>query len=494
MEGNLVVWQGNYHDLYIDGQWRAPASSDVIAVVSPFTEQVIAEVPDGSREDMDHAVASARRAFDAGPWPRLRLEERMGAVRRLSEYMLENEELIASLVTSEMGCPISLSRVMQSRSPRMLVDSFLDLAEDYPWSSVRTSSAAQALVTREPVGVVAIVIPWNAPLLSLLIKLAPALLSGCTVVVKPAPEAPLNTYLLGELLDKAEIPAGVVNIVPAGREAGEHLVTHPDVDKVAFTGSTAAGRRIASLCGRDLRRVTLELGGKSAAVVLEDADLDLVIDNVRALSLRNSGQTCSNKTRIVVPRRLEREIGDRLVGMMEGLKVGDPMDPATDIGPLVAQRQQELVKSYITTGREEGAHLLVGGGTPADLPRGWFVEPTVFTGVTPSMRIAQEEIFGPVLTVIAYDSEDEAVVIANDSMYGLSGSVFSRDDARALAVARGIRTGVVEINGGPVGWQAPIGGFKASGIGRESGPEGFDAYNELKSYGLTNTLASSVGA
>ncbi|WP_037191201.1 aldehyde dehydrogenase [Rhodococcus rhodochrous] len=489
-----MVWQGNYNNLYIDGQWRAPASSDTIAVVSPFTEQVIAEVPDGSSDDMDLAVASARRAFDSGPWPRLRLAERVEVVRRLSEHMLENEELIASLVTSEMGCPISLSRVMQSRSPRALLDAFVDFAADYPWSSVRRSVSAQALVTREPVGVVAIVIPWNAPLLSLLIKLAPALLAGCTVVIKPAPEAPLNAYLLGELLDKAGIPAGVVNIVPAGREAGEYLVTHPGVDKVAFTGSTAAGRRIASLCGNDLRRVTLELGGKSAAVVLEDADLDLVIDNVRALSLRNSGQTCSNKTRLVVPRRLEEEIGGRLVGMVESLRVGDPMDPTTDIGPLVAQRQQTLVRSYIATGQEEGAKLLVGGGTPIDLPQGWFVEPTVFTGVNPSMRIAQEEIFGPVLSVLAYDDEDEAVAIANDSIYGLSGSVFSQDDTRALAVARGIRTGVVEINGSPVGWQAPIGGFKSSGIGRESGPEGFDAYVELKSYGLTNRLASELVA
>ncbi|HEX2316470.1 MAG TPA: aldehyde dehydrogenase [Thermomonospora sp.] len=487
-----MVWQGNYTKLFIGGRWVDPAATETIEVISPFTEQVVARVPAAAKADAGRAVAAARDAFDRGPWPRTPLPERIEVLRRLGAALAERQELLASLVTEEMGCPITLSRTMQAAGPRLMLDAFLDLAPRYSFSTVRRSSTGNALVTREPVGVVAAIVPWNAPLLISMLKLAPALLTGCTVVLKPSPEAPLDSYLLAELLESAGLPEGVVNIVPAHREVGEYLVTHPDVDKVSFTGSTAAGRRIAALCGRDLRRVTLELGGKSAAVILDDADLDVVVPSIRALSLRNNGQVCSNKTRIVVSRAREEELLDRLLAMVDSMPIGDPADPETQVGPLVSARQRTMVEGYIEHGRTEGAKLLVGGGRPAGLDRGWFVEPTVFTGVEPGMRIAQEEIFGPVLTVLTYDDEDQAVAIANDSAYGLNGSVFAADPEHALDVARRIRTGTVEVNGNGAGFHAPMGGFKSSGIGREAGLEGFDAYVELKSYGLSPDLADSL--
>ncbi|MFS4108566.1 aldehyde dehydrogenase [Streptomyces sp. PD-S100-1] len=484
-----MVWQGDYSRLYIGGSWIEPATDETIDVVSPFTEEVVARVPAGSRADVDRAVAAAREAFDHGPWPGLGLGERMAVLRRFAAVLADRHEEMAEIISYEMGCPISLSRTMQTTGARLLLDSFLELAPRYEWSTVRRSNTGNALVTREPVGVVAAVVPWNAPLLVTVLKLVPALLAGCTVVLKPSPEATLDTYLFADMLKDTGLPAGVVNVVPADREVSEYLVTHRGVDKVSFTGSTAAGRRIAALCGQDLRRVTLELGGKSAALVLDDADLDVVLPTVQALSLRNTGQACSNKTRIVVARSRQAELLDRLREMVGSLVVGDPADPATQVGPVVSAAQRERVEGYLEVGRQEGAKVLVGGGRPAGLDRGWFVEPTVFTDVRPDMRIAQEEIFGPVLSVLAFDDEDEAVAIANDSDYGLNGSVFTADPEHALAVARRIRTGTVELNGCGVGFHAPIGGFKCSGIGREAGLEGFDAYVELKSYGLPAQLA-----
>ena len=487
-----MAWQGKYNSLYINGQWLKPESTEEIRVISPTTEQQIAQVPAAGKTDMDRAVAAARVAFDQGPWPRMTVSERIAVLSQISSAMLAQEQMIAELVTTEMGCPITLSRQMQSANPRILLDSFLDIARSYEWSSVRHSSTGHALVTREPVGVVAAIVPWNVPLLATIIKIVPALLAGCTVVLKPSPEAPLSSYLLASIFESSWLPPGVVNIVPAEREVSEYLVTHPDVDKVSFTGSTLAGRRIAALCGQDLRRVTLELGGKSAAVVLDDADLDFVVEKIRVLSMRNNGQTCSNKTRIVVPRTLEDELKDRLVAMVDAMPVGDPFDPATQIGPLVTDRQRDRVEGYIEIGRQEGAKVLVGGGRPAGLERGWYVEPTIFTEVDPSMRIAQEEIFGPVLSLLSYDSDDDAVAIANNSVYGLSGSVFSSDEERGVAVARRLRTGTVELNGNPVGWHAPVGGFKDSGIGREAGPEGIEAFVETRSIGITAEFAKTL--
>jgi aldehyde dehydrogenase (NAD+) len=485
-------WKDKADSLFIAGDWVPSSSRDRIQVISPFTEDVVAEVPSAARDDVDRAVAAAREAVDHGPWPRMVLAERIEFLRRLSDCLGEQRDLVAGVITEEMGCPISLSLWMQAGVPKAILDTFLELAPEYPFKSVRRAITGNALVTREPIGVVAAVVPWNTPLSATIMKLAPALLAGCTVILKPAPETPLDAYLLGGMLQSVGLPDGVVNIVPADREVSEYLVSHPSVDKVAFTGSTAAGRRVAALCGRDLRRVTLELGGKSAAVILDDADLDAAVESLRLGALRNTGQVCSNKTRIIVSRRQEAELLERLSAMVASMPVGDPRDPATEIGPLVSSRQRERVEGYIEAGRAQGATAVVGGGRPSGLDRGWFVEPTVFAGVDPRMRIAQEEIFGPVLAVLAYDDEEHAVALANDSDYGLNGAVFSSDPEHGLAIAGRIRTGTVELNGSPAGFHAPMGGVKGSGIGREAGPEGFDAYVELKAVGLPPGLADSL--
>lgn len=480
--------ESDFARLFIGGEWIDPEATDRIPVVSPWTEEVIAEVPAAGTADMDKAIAVAREAFDTGPWPRMTLEERQRVISRVVTEMGQREDEIASLITQEMGCPIALSRSHQSAGARRTAQSFLELSAQYPFQSLRRSSSGSALVTREPIGVVAAVIPWNVPLTIAILKLVPALLVGCTAVLKPAPETPLDAYLLAEMFNRAGLPRGVLSVLPAGRQVSEYLVANPAVDKVTFTGSTAAGRRIAELCAQDLRRVTLELGGKSAAIVLDDADLAATVDSLRHGSLRNSGQVCSLKTRIIVPRRLESDLVDRLSAMMTTLRIGDPFDPETQIGPMVSARQRDRVESYIEIGRQEGAKVVVGGGRPEELSRGWFVEPTLFTGVESSMRIAQEEIFGPVLAVLAYDDEDEAITIANDSTYGLSGAVYTSDLAHGVEIARRIRTGTVELNGSPVGSQAPSGGFKSSGIGRERGLEGFDPYLEIKSIGIPEEL------
>ena len=488
-----MVWQGRFDRLLIGGRWVEPATEERIEVVSPTSEEVIAAVPAASKVDMDRAVAAARDAFEHGRWPRTTLDERIAVLKRLADALDGSRDALASLITDEMGCPVTQSRTIQVPASRAILDAYLELAPSYPFRTVRRSATGAALVIREPAGVAAAVVPWNMPLATTMQKLAPALLSGCTVVLKPAPETPLDAYFLGEMLLGAGLPAGVINIVPADRAVSEYLVTHPGVDKVAFTGSTAAGRRIAALCGQDLRRVTLELGGKSAAVILDDADLETTVERLRMGSLRNSGQVCSLKTRLVVSTRRERELLDRLVALLESMPVGDPHDPATQIGPMVAARQRTVVENYIRIGLEQGAKIVAGGGRPPGLDRGWFVEPTIFSGVEADMRIAQEEIFGPVLAVITYDDEDEAIAIANNSSYGLNGSIFTSDLESGLELARRIRTGTVELNGSPAGYHAPMGGFKSSGIGRESGPEGFDPYVELKAIGLPREFAATEG-
>ena len=483
-----MVLNENVNRLFIGGDWVAPSSDEKIEVISPSTEEVVARVPSASRADVDAAVAAARQAFDSGPWPQTTLAQRVAVLQRLRDSLVEHREMFADLLTEEMGCPITQSRTAQADVARVILESYLELVARYPLSTVRPSSSGTALVTREPVGVVAAIVPWNVPQAITMHKLAPALLTGCTLVLKPAPETPLDAFLLADLLKAAGVPDGVVNVVPADRDVSEYLVTHPGVDKVAFTGSTAAGRRVAALCGQDLRRVTLELGGKSAAVILDDADLDATVESLRMGSFRNSGQVCSLKTRLVVSRRREDELLDRLTALVRSMPVGDPMDPATQIGPMATARQRQRVEEYIAIGREEGAQAVLGGGRPAGLDRGWFVEPTIFSKVDPSMRIAQEEIFGPVLAVMTYDDEEEAVAIANDSRYGLNGSVFTSDVEHGFEVARRMRTGTVELNGNPAGWHAPFGGFKDSGIGREAGLEGFDNYVETKAIGLPPEL------
>ncbi|RDD71105.1 aldehyde dehydrogenase [Paracoccus versutus] len=486
-----MIWQGRTDRLFIGGEWVAPSSGTFVEVISPMTEEPVASVVSGDRADADRAVAAARMAFDHGPWPRMALAERIEVLARLRDLIAERQDLIAELVTTENGCPISTSQWMQAAGPRVLMDVFFELAPQYPFSDLRRTPLGNGLVLREPMGVVAAVVPWNAPLLLAILKMTPALLCGNTVILKPAPETPVNAYLLAELVQQAGLPPGTVNVLPADRETSEYLCLHPGVDKVSFTGSTAAGQRLGGLCGQEIRRITLELGGKSAAIILDDADIPKAVENLRLASLRNSGQVCSNKTRILVPRRRRDEILDALAAMVGTMPVGDPMDPATEIGPMVSARQRDRVEGYVARGRAEGATLVLGGGRPGHLGRGWFVEPTIFADVDQNATIAQEEIFGPVLAVLNYDSEDEAVAIANNSQYGLHGSVFSGDDGHAVAVARRIRTGSVDINGAGAGFYSPLGGFKKSGIGREAAIEGFDAYVEMKSIGLPAAYAET---
>jgi betaine-aldehyde dehydrogenase len=473
------------HDrLYIGGEWRAPAGTGVLEVISPSTEEVVGRVPEATTADIDAAVAAARTAFDSGPWARTEPGERAAVLTQLSKLLAGRIDEIAKLISTEAGSPISFSIPAQAFAPTMILDYYANLAATYPFEEVRQGVLGPVVVRREPVGVVAAVIAWNVPLFLTAAKLAPALLAGCTVVLKPAPETPLNAYVFAEACLEAGIPPGVVNVVPAGREVSEYLVRHPGVDKVSFTGSTAAGRTIATICGEQLKRCSLELGGKSAAILLDDVDLAASIPMLVGSGFMNNGEACVAQTRVLAPRGRYAEVVDAVVGAANAMTVGDPLDPATEIGPLITERQRARVESYIVAGSSEGARLVAGGGRP-DLAKGWYVEPTVFADVDNGMRIAQEEIFGPVLAVIPYDSEEEALAIANDSDYGLSGTVWSADPAHALDLARQVRTGTMAINHFTLDFAAPFGGFKGSGIGREFGPEGLDQFCELKSISVS---------
>jgi len=472
------------HDkLFIGGEWVDPAGSEVIEVISPHSEEVVGRVPEGTTADIDRAVAAARTAFDEGEWPRMSPEDRIAAVQRFSDLYAARMMDMAQVITTEMGSPITFSQLAQSPAPWMMLNTFIQTAKDHVWEEERTGVLGSPVIVRsEGVGVVGAIVPWNVPQFVTMSKLAPALLSGSTIVIKPSPETPLDAMLMAELLQEAGIPKGVVSVIPAGREVGEHLVRHPGVDKIAFTGSTAAGRTIASICGEQLKRVSLELGGKSAAIVLDDADLDATMQGLKFASLMNNGQACVAQTRILASRDRYDAVVEALAETVRGMSVGDPDDPTTEIGPLVAERQQERVDKYIALGQEEGARVVVGGnGRPAGIDKGWYVQPTVFADVDNSMRIAQEEIFGPVLAVIPFDDVDDAVRIANDSEFGLAGSVWTGDHDLGMDVARRVRTGTYGVNQYSMDFVAPFGGFKASGIGREFGKEGLEHYLELKS-------------
>ncbi|MGV3758150.1 MAG: aldehyde dehydrogenase [Actinomycetota bacterium] len=472
------------HDkLFIGGEWVDPAGSEVIEVVSPHSEEVVGRVPEGTTADIDRAVDAARRAFDEGEWPRLSPEARIEAVQRFADAYAARMMDLAEVITTEMGSPISFSQLAQTPAPWMMLNSFIQTAKDHPWEEERQGVLGSPVVVRsEGVGVVGAIVPWNVPQFVTMSKLAPALLSGSTIVIKPSPETPLDAMVMAEILEEAGIPKGVVSVIPAGREVGEHLVRHRGVDKIAFTGSTAAGRTIASICGEQLKRVSLELGGKSAAIILDDADLAATMEGLKFASLMNNGQACVAQTRILASRQQYAAVVDALADTVRGMTVGDPHDPATQIGPLVAERQQERVDKYIALGQEEGARVVVGGnGRPAGFDRGWYVQPTVFADVDNSMRIAQEEIFGPVLAVIPYDDVDDAVRLANDSEFGLAGSVWTSDHDLGMDIARRVRTGTFGVNQYSMDFVAPFGGFKASGIGREFGKEGLEHYLELKS-------------
>jgi betaine-aldehyde dehydrogenase len=477
--------------LYIGGKHEKPSSAAAIEVRSPFTEEIVGRVPEAREADVDRAVAAARRAFDQGPWPDTTPDERADVLDRLLASLQKRGGEIASTITSEMGCPMSFSHAGQVFATNMVLDFYAKLARTFPFEEKRPSMIGSALVRQEPVGVAAGIVPWNVPLFTAMLKLAPALTAGCTIVLKPSPETPLDAYLLADALDEAGVPEGVVSILPAGREVGEHLVTHPGVDKVAFTGSTAAGRRIASLCGERLRRVTLELGGKSAAIVLDDADLDAVIPQIVGAGTMNNGQACVAQTRILFSRARYAQGVEALAAAVSKLRVGDPAEMTTEIGPLVAERQRERVLGYIEKGKSEGARCVAGGGRPKGFDRGWFVEPTLFAEVDNHMTIAREEIFGPVLVAIPYEDEADALRIANDSEYGLSGSVWTSDPARGIEIARRVRTGTYNVNFFMLAMTSPFGGYKSSGVGRELGPEGLRAYLEAKTICLAPGIEMS---
>ncbi|OBK76241.1 aldehyde dehydrogenase [Mycobacterium sp. 1274761.0] len=471
-------------ELFIGGTWTTASTDNRINIVSPHTEEPVARVAAAGPEDVDAAVAAARNAFDKGPWPRLRPAERIAAVRNVAEAYGQRRSDMAEVITSEIGAPISFAQRAQVALPWSMMTAFCDLADTFPWTEARPGRyGSDVHIRREPVGVVAAIVPWNMPQFLTVTKLIPALLAGCTVVLKPAPESPLNALLLAEILAESDLPPGVVSVLPGDGAVGEYLVKHPGVDKVSFTGSTTVGKAVAAACAADLKRVSLELGGKSAAIVLDDADPGAVAAGVRSASLSNSGQICNALTRILVPAKRAGEFTDALAAEMSSLVVGDPTDAATQVGPLVAQRQQERVRGYIDAGQAGGARLVVGGTEmPDGIDKGWYVRPTLFDQADNGMRIAREEIFGPVLTVIAYADEDEAVSVANDSDYGLAGSVFTADGERGLTVAEHIRTGTFGVNQGyPMDPFAPFGGVKGSGYGRELGREGIESYTETKS-------------
>ncbi len=470
----------SYDRIFVGGRWQAARGGDRIDVVSPHTEEVIAHAAAGSAQDVDAAVRAAREAFDEGPWPRMSHAERIAAVEKLAAVYATHVDEMADLITAEMGSPASFSRLGQAAGAATMMHLAVQAARTFPWAQRRTGLLGEVHLRRMPIGVVGIIIPWNVPQNLLMPKLIPALIAGCTVVIKPAPETPLDSLWVAEMIEQIGLPEGVVSVVPGGREVGEELVRHPGVDKIAFTGNSATGRRIASLCGEQLKRYSLELGGKSAAIVLDDARIDKTVAGLKMASLMNNGQACVAQTRILVSERRHDEFVDAMAEMMSSLAVGDPADPETDIGPLVSQRQQHRVQDYIRSGVAEGAKLVLGGD---DSPhaRGWYVRPTLFAEATNDMTIAREEIFGPVLTVIKYTDEHDAIRIANDSDYGLAGSVWTKDVAHGLEISGQIRTGTYGINMYMLDISSPFGGFKQSGIGREFAEEGLAEYTELQS-------------
>lgn len=467
--------------LWIGGSWQASRDGTVIEVVNPAGLGRIAEVQLAGPADMEEAIGQARRSFEDGEWRTAKPEERAGVIRAAADEIERRLPELAELLTAELGCPLWFSTKAHVPNPVRHLRYYADLIENHTFDEFRNDGVNESLVVDEPVGVVGAITPWNGPLSSPTIKAAPALAAGCSVVIKPASQTPLTIMALGEAFAAAGLPAGVLSILPAGREAGQLLIGHPQVDKIAFTGSTETGIMIMKSCADRMARVTLELGGKSAALVLPDADIDALVRNVIPMSFSVNGQLCIAQTRVLVPRQTADEVRTALADAVSSLRVGHPMEADTYVGPLVSSAQRERVESYIDIARAEGATVLVGGGRPEHTGDGWYVEPTLITEVNNNMRVAQEEIFGPVITLIEYDDETEAIRIANDSPYGLSGSVWSTHRQRAIDVARQIRTGMVSINGAPQSWGTPFGGFKKSGVGREMGPEGLQSYVEKKS-------------
>jgi aldehyde dehydrogenase (NAD+) len=470
------MFMASYDRHYYDGDWQASSGTETIAVISSATEQEVGRVPRGTPQDVDRAVQAARRAFES--WSRLPLEERAQWLEKLSAAMKTRAPQIAEAISHEVGTALGYSTKVQAEFPIMMIA----MNAKFLRGAKLEEELGNSIIYKEPIGVVGCVTPWNYPLHQVVCKIAPALAAGCTVVLKPAEVAPLSAFMLAEAAHEIGLPKGVLNIVSgSGRVVGEAIVAHPAVDMVSFTGSLAAGRRIASVAGDGIKKVTLELGGKSAFVVLDDAPFDKAIPAGVNNCMQNSGQTCSAWTRMLVPRARHDEAVEMAKAQLAKLTLGDPFDKNTRLGPLSSANQRDTVLGYIEQGQKEGATLVAGGGRPSNLPTGFYVEPTIFANVDNKMTIAQEEIFGPVLAVIPYDTDDEAVSIANDSPYGLAGGVWSGTEERALTVAKRLRTGQVDVNGGRFNPLAPFGGYKKSGIGREIGPLALDEFFQMKS-------------
>ena len=466
--------------LYIGGEWVEPAGSGTLEVINPTTEEVIARVPEGTAEDADRAVRAARAAFDS--WSARSPYERAAYCEAIGAGLAARGDELAALITSELGMPIELSRMVQAGLPAVTFSSMPELVEEIAWEE----EVGNSLIVREAAGVVAAITPWNYPLHQIANKVAPAIAAGCTVVVKPSEIVPLNAFVLAEICEAVGLPDGVFNLVTGtGPVVGEAIVSHPETDMISFTGSTRAGRRVSELAAAGVKPVALELGGKSPLVILDDADLEQAVTDGVAKCFLNSGQTCSALTRMLVPRE-QLEAAERIAAVVaEAFAAGDPLAEGSAMGPLVSKAQRGRVRAYIEKGTEEGAKLVTGGAEPPEgLDTGWFVQPTVFSRVSSDMTIAQEEIFGPVLSIMPYEDEEDAVRIANDTIYGLAGGVWSADEERAKKVAARIRTGQVEINGGAFNPLAPFGGYKQSGHGRELGRYGLEEFLVAKSLQL----------
>lgn len=464
--------------VFIDGAFRP--SDRTVPVIEAATGETLGYGPSVTLADIDDAVAAAR-GDGAAQWKAATVDERAEGLKRFAAALRARGQDTATLVSRENGMPITLSRPVNGVFPSVLVNYYAKLIKSWKAEEVRPALIGHTIVRREPIGVVAAITPWNYPQALAVMKIAPALAAGCSVVLKAPPETALDALVFAEAAAEAELPPGVLNVVPGDAAAGAHLVTHPGVDKVAFTGSTNAGRVIGAECGRLIRPVTLELGGKSAAVILDDADLDTTVNGLRTASFVNNGQTCHLSSRILVPAKRYAEFVSAIAELADSLTVGDPLDEKTEIGPLVSERQRERVLDYVQVGRDSGARLVAGGSVPTGLERGWYVAPTVFADVDNSDRLAQEEIFGPVITITAYADDADAVRLANDTEFGLAGTVWSQDSARATEIARAMHTGSVGVNHYQLDIQSPFGGIKSSGLGRELGPEGLDAYLVTKS-------------
>ncbi len=476
-----VAFKTEWDKLFIGGKWVEPSSSEVIEVHSPATGALVGKVPLAVEADVNAACAAARKAFDEGPWRHMSPQERAEILGKAVALMAERADELKSLLAAETGQPPTIVDMLQYGAAMSAFQYYAAAADKFTWQDVRDGIYGQTLVLREPVGVVGAVTAWNVPFFLAANKLGPALLAGCTVVHKPAAETPLSVFAMAEMFAAAGLPEGVLSIVPGGAETGRALTANPEVDKYTFTGSSVVGKEVAKIAAEKLKACTLELGGKSAAIILEDADLDSTLPMLVFSGLMNCGQACVGQTRVLAPRSRYDEIVEKLSGAVAAMSIGLPDDPAAMIGPLISERQRDRVEGYIKKGVEEGARIVTGGGRPEGLDSGWFVQPTVFADVDNAMTIAQEEIFGPVLVVIPFDTEDDAIRIANDSVYGLAGSVYTTDFPKAIEIAKKIRTGTYAVNMYAFDPGAPFGGYKNSGIGRENGPEGIEQYVEHKS-------------